>query len=332
MRANPALLVAILIGLFVSPGSAAEPEWPPLDWKKLAASPFPRAEAATTAVDGKLYLFGGFVSNLDASGQVDIYDPLRDTWSRGKEMPTRPTHANPAVDGRTVWLAGGFLGKHPGPATNEVWKYDMDADEWSRGPPLPEPRAGGGLAISQGRLHFFGGYTSDRDTVAADHWSLPLRGNGSWTREADMPNPRGHLAAATLDGSIYALGGANGHDRKQVDQAFCERYDPSTKRWTPIASLPEGRSHFESSTIVHEGRIIIVAGRCNASMPPRMNVDDILSYDPKADSWRLLATVPLRLMSPSVQIVGRQLVVVGGGVGKPLPLTADVFVAPLPHR
>lgn len=48
------------------------------------------------------------------------------------------------------------------------------------------------------------------------------------------------------------------------------------------------------------------------------------------ESVRLLAAVPLRLMSPSVQIVGRQLG--GGGVGKPIPLTADVFVAPLPNR
>ena len=203
---------------------------------------------------------------------------------------------------------------------------------WTAGSPLPEPRAGGGLAIAQGRLHYFGGYKPDRDTVTGDHWSLPLNGDGTWRREADMPNPRGHLAAAALDGQIYALGGANGHDKKQADQPFCERYDPATKRWTPIANLPDGRSHFEGSTIVRNGRIIIVAGRCNSSRPPRMNVSDILEYDPKSDAWRVLATIPLRLMAPSADIIGQQLVVIAGGLGGPLPLTAETHIATLPKR
>jgi N-acetylneuraminic acid mutarotase len=78
------------------------------------------------------------------------------------------------------------------------------------------------------------------------------------------------------------------------------------------------------------GRIIIVAGRCNSSRPPRMNVSDILEYDPKSDAWRVLATIPLRLMAPSADIIGQQLVVIAGGLGGPLPLTAEAYVAPLP--
>jgi N-acetylneuraminic acid mutarotase len=325
------LLAASLLGsLSARAEEPAAPAWPALEWKKVTPSPFARTEAATALVDGKLYLFGGFIAKLETSSQIDVYDPASDTWSRKKDMPTRPTHANPAVDGHIVWLAGGFQGKHPGPALNEVWKYDAQADTWTPAPPLPEPRAGGGLAIAQGRLHYFGGYKADRDTVCADHWSLSLKGEDTWTREADMPNPRGHLAATVLDGQIYALGGANGHDKKQQDQPFCERYDPSTKRWTAIANLPDGRSHFEGSTIVHEGRIIIVAGRCNNTNPPRMNVSDILEYNPKSDAWRVLSSIPLRVMAPSAHIIGQQLVVVGGGIGKPIPLTAEAYVATLP--
>ena len=78
------------------------------------------------------------------------------------------------------------------------------------------------------------------------------------------------------------------------------------------------------------GRIIIVAGRCNSTTPPRMNVSDILEYNPKSDAWRVLATIPLRLMAPSADIIGQQLVVIAGGLGGPLPLTAEAYVAPLP--
>src|SRR5260221_607005 len=141
-------------------------------------------------------------------------------------------------------------------------------------------------------LHYFGGYKPDRDTNSADHWSLATTGEKTWQREADLPVPRGHVTAAVLDGKIYALGGAHGHDVTQIDQDACHRFDPATKQWTRIASLPDGRSHFESSTIVRQGRILIVGGRCNSSKPPRNVVDDLLENDPAADARRSAGTWP----------------------------------------
>src|SRR5665213_435570 len=93
--------------------------WPKLQWKKGTASPFKRVESPTVVVDGKLYVFGGFVTGLGASNEVDVYDPANDSWTRLKDMPTRVTHLDPAVDRGTLWLAGGFKGKHPGLVTNE---------------------------------------------------------------------------------------------------------------------------------------------------------------------------------------------------------------------
>jgi hypothetical protein len=304
--------------------------WPALEWKKAAPSPFARVEAPSALVDGKLFLFGGFTDDLGASNQLDVYDPVNDSWTRKKDMPARLTHLNAVVDGGTVWLAGGFKGKHPGPATDEVWKYDIASDAWSPGPPLPEPRGGGGLASAGRRLHYFGGYKPDRDTNPGDHWSLPLDMGTSWQPESGLPEPRGHVAAASLGGAIYALGGAHGHDKTQIDVDACHRFDPDANKWTKIASLPDGRSHFESSTIIHNGRILIAGGRCNRSTPPRNNVDDILEYDPKSNFWRVLGGLPRKLMAPDVAIISGRFVVIGGGLNNPLPLTAGTWVAPLP--
>ena len=228
-----------------APPSQKAEAWPTLEWKKAAPSPFARVESPTAVVDGKIYLFGGFTDDLGASNQVDVYDPASDSWTRKKDMPTRLTHLNPAIDGNTIWFAGGFQGKHPGPVTDEVWKYDIASDTWTAGPPLPERRAGGGLAVVERKLHYFGGYKADRDTNAGDHWSLSLEGGKEWQREADLPDPRGHVSAAVLDGKIYALGGDHGHDVTQIDVKSCHRFDPATKKWSEIASLPDGRSHFE---------------------------------------------------------------------------------------
>src|ERR1700688_5270287 len=70
--------------------------WPALEWKKAAPSPFARVESPTAVVNGKIYLFGGFTEDLEASNQVDVYDPASDSWTRKKDMPTRLTHLNPA--------------------------------------------------------------------------------------------------------------------------------------------------------------------------------------------------------------------------------------------
>ena len=311
-----------------SASAASVAAWPALDWKKAAATPFARVESPTFIVEGRLFLFGGFTSTLAASGQLDVYDPATDSWTRRKDMPMQLTHLNPAGDGNTIWFAGGFKGKHPGPVTAEVWKYDVTSDTWTAGLPLPEPRAGGGLDVVGRRLHYFGGFKSDRQTDSGDHWSLPLDGAGEWQREADLPDPRGHVSAAVLDGKLYALGGTHGHDKTQNDVDSCHRFDPATKQWTAIASLPDGRSHFESSTIIHHGRILIIGGRCNQSKPPRGVVGDMLEFDPAANAWRVVGELPVKVMAPSAGIIAGRIVVTGGGLNNPRPLTAETWIAP----
>lgn len=149
-------------------------------------------------------MFGCFTDDLQASDRVDVYDSANDSWARLKDMPTGVTHLIPAQDGSTIWFAGGFKGRHPGPVTDEVWKYDSASDTWTKGPPLPEPRAGGGLAIVKRKLHYFGGYKRDRNTDAGDHWSLSLDGGTDWHREADLPDPRGHVSGSTRRQNVRA--------------------------------------------------------------------------------------------------------------------------------
>ncbi len=305
--------------------------WPALVWKEAAPSPFARVESPAAVVDNKLYLFGGFTEDLDASKEVERLRSGRRFLDAEKDMPVGLTHLNTAVNGNTIWLAGGFKGRHPGPVTAEVWKYDIPSDTWTAGPPLPERRAGGGLAVVHRRLHYLGGYKADRDTGSADHWSLSLDGGKNWQREADFPDPRGHVSAAVLDGKLYALGGNHGHDITQIDVKSCHRFDPATKQWTPIASLPDGRSHFESSTIVYQGRILIVGGRCNSCQPPRNVVGDLLQYDPQADAWHVVGTMSQKLLAPAAAIISGRIVVTGGGFNNPRPLTANTRTAQLPE-
>jgi N-acetylneuraminic acid mutarotase len=133
-----------------------------------------------------------------------------------------------------------------------------------------------------------------------------------------------------LNGKIYAFGGQHGHDPKPVDVDSCHVFDPATGQWSAIAKLPIKRSHFESSTIIHDGRIIIVGGRSNSSTPPRSAVNDVTEYDPATDSWRELGSIPQNLAAPAATIFGDKIIVSCGGLNGTSHPQSTTIVSSLP--
>jgi N-acetylneuraminic acid mutarotase len=274
-----------------------------------------RYESAVAVLGGQIYYFGGFRNrSIQASPELWVFDPERQSWSRKADLPAAITHVNTAVLGDTVWLAGGFVGDHPGPATDQVWRYDWHQDRWSPGPPLPEPRGSGALVALHGRLHYFGGYGRDRRESRSEHWVLSRSGAdtaGTWMSAAPLPKPRGHLAGAVLGDYIYALGGTDRHDPDPLDVPWVHRYDDESAAWTEVAPLPTPRSHFEQSTLVRDGRLLVLGGR---DLPGGWeSLSDVTEYDPGADRWLALPPMPRSLHSPSAVLIdGRIYLGLGG--------------------
>jgi N-acetylneuraminic acid mutarotase len=194
-----------------------------------------------------------------------------------------------AVDGATIWLVGGYVGDHPGPATSHVWKYDTTTDTWTRGPDLPQAQGAGAAAIVNRHLHFIGANDSTRTIELGAHWSLDLDDEAAgWSARADMPNPRNHIAGAAIGGMIYAIGGQHGEQETQVAQAEVDRYDPQTDTWTTVAALPQARSHIGAGTFVMNGKIVVVGGE----IAYETQRDTVLAYDPETNKWSLLGILP----------------------------------------
>ncbi len=281
-------------------------------WKPLAAATFPRYEAASAVVGGRLYVFGGFLNwpDGDATPSIVRYDPATNSWSDRRDMPRPITHRQAAVNGDTVWFAGGFVGKSPGPATDEVWMYLAATDNWVPAPRLPSPRAAGALVWHHGRLHYFGGFGPDRKAPLTEHLVLDLAdstgGHVQWRLAAPLPEARGHLAGVAVNGFLYALGGTVRHDPFPASRDVVHRYDPSTDSWSTVSSLPTPRSHFEGSLGVHRGKIII-AGGWNLTADPR-DVADVSVYDPQADQWTTVLRLPERRLAPAAGVIGDTLI------------------------
>jgi N-acetylneuraminic acid mutarotase len=265
-----------------------------ITWTTGAAS-IPRSEAMTVTVDGKMYVFGGYLNTTyTPTRRVDVYDPAANTWTRltDSDMPVGLTHAGIALFGRQVIVAGGYPEKSGGGqtfATAAVYSFNLDTHQWTTLPSLPSARGGGALVNLDGTLHFFGGSDSGR-IDRADHWSMNLLSAGpfTWVTRAAIPTKRNHMGAVALDGKIYAIGGQQNQDAAEIPQSAVEVYDPASDSWSSRASLPFGRSHIAGATLVIDGRIVVLGGEKTYNSV----INNVSAYDPATDSWTEMTPLP----------------------------------------
>jgi N-acetylneuraminic acid mutarotase len=99
-------------------------------WTKKRDMPTPRAWShPAPVIDGKIYVIGGH-SGLptsetrgDVLSDVEVYDPVSDTWTKSPDMPVKRTFfAAAAVNGK-IYVIGGFADDWS-TVKSEVWKYD----------------------------------------------------------------------------------------------------------------------------------------------------------------------------------------------------------------
>jgi N-acetylneuraminic acid mutarotase len=326
-----ALTGALSGGCRAVPDLPAVPRLPGIPggpWRPVAGPPVARFEAQGAAAGGKLYLFGGFYNTrMDAATRSDAYDPATDSWTRIADLPEPLTHAPVVVDGKTLYILGGYVARHPGGSTAHVWKYDVEANAWSQAPDLPAPRGAGAAARVGRTLHFFGG--TDRpagqtdDVDQPDHFVLALDGGAArWERRAPLPHPRNHLAGLALGDRIYAIGGQRGHDEGTEAQSAVEVYDPAGDAWRAVAPLPLARGHIASSTFDVDGRIMVMGGSVDDGACCGAATAEVSLYDPEADLWVRLTPLPVPRKSPVAGLAGGRIVVATGNPGDATPTFA----------
>lgn len=296
------------------PPPTPEPVKNTITWTTRAASPIARAEALRAVIDDKIYVFGGFSGSAGPVKRSDVYDPATNTWTQIADLPTRLTHAGVAIEGRDVYVAGGYVGIGDSGynqqfGTTDVWKYHVDVDQWTTMPGLPRALASGGLVTLGRNLHYFGGNDENRND-AADHYVLDLDNvNAGWQVRAPLPQGRSHLGYVALGGKIYAVAGQHGNDEALETTASVHAYDPATNAWTARAPLPVAVSHISSSTFVQNGRIIVAGGETDHGAATNL----VTAYDPLANAWTSLTNLPAARFSGVAAAIGDDQIYFTGG-------------------
>lgn len=225
------------------------------EWSDVTELPEGVNHAGLVALDGRLYLVGGYRENtFEPTDALRILDPQTGEWQDGAPLPTaRGALAVAVVDGR-IHAIGGTVAGRESVGTHEV--YDPADDSWATLAPMPTPRNHHGAAVVGGRIHVPAGRVGDEFRLTVHEVYDPE--TDSWSEAAPLPTGRSGVAVVALDGRVYVFGGETfGDERRTFDEA--ERYDPAADRWEALPPMPTAR-HGLGGAAVGDSVYVIAGG------------------------------------------------------------------------
>ena len=275
---------------------------PPGTWATRTSPPTPivRAWGAFFPTNGKFYLMGGRSADPVGSDftNVNIYDPLLDSWSTSTATFS-DAQVNNMVGGVLnfggtpyIIVVGGSAAGATNASSSEVRQYDpvadmmttLTSDPWpgnTNGATLP-----GGAAVLGNKLYVFGGFHIGIGMISAIYRFDPAATAGSrWsTMTATLPNPIGYIPTATSGSLIYLLGGsaAVGTPPTIADTTESSSYDPLADVIAPIATIPRATGETRAVTVL-DGSIWVLGGGRLAPNPS----NEVDVYDPVGNVWSL---------------------------------------------
>jgi len=97
------LLGCLMLALTPRTGSAADSSG---TWSVVAHLPQPRGESAMTAMNGKLYVLGGYTPGNEASPRAEEYDPGSKAWRVLPSFPRAVSHPGAAALDGKLYVVG----------------------------------------------------------------------------------------------------------------------------------------------------------------------------------------------------------------------------------
>ena len=143
-------------------------------WVTAAAMPNPRNHLGGAEINGKIYAVGGQHKeelNMIPQNEVDVYDPVTNTWTQAASLPTPRSQMGAAtmVWGGRIIVAGGE--KAFSTPVADVTAYDPGTNTWTALTSLPKATNSGVAGAIGSELIYTTGYD----------YSRPGQGNFTWS-------------------------------------------------------------------------------------------------------------------------------------------------------
>jgi N-acetylneuraminic acid mutarotase len=242
-----------------------------------------RIAALAASARDHVFVFGGYV--VDERGaamsipDVNIYEPFRDRWLRGADIPVP---VGDAVGGdyedRYIYLVGG---RSNNGVVSDVQVYDAEKDRWSRATPIPgTPVFGHAGAVLEDTIVYVGGAAQNpagsgpRYVSSDECWMGKInhhdRNKIEWTKLPPHPGTATFRIAAggsERDKKIYFSGGTGnpydfigvGYDGKPAEpSAVTFAFDLRSRKWETLNNnTPDPTMDHRGLIPTSEGLVIV---------------------------------------------------------------------------
>jgi len=137
---------------------------------------------------------------------------------------------------------------------------------------------------------------------------------GKWVKLAPFPEPAEEVVGVAAGGRLYVFCGL-APGGKAIGMVY--EYDPAIDKWAKKKLMPLLSHHVAFTE--YRGKIYAFGGFVPQPPGPLawVPVDNAWEYDPAADSWKALASMPTRRGSPVAAVAGDKIYVIGGATTPP---------------
>ncbi len=297
-------------------------------WMTGAPAPTARTEVAAAALDGLIYVVGGFeprsmwtLWRASVSARVEAYDPAANQWSAKPDLPVGLHHAGAAVVDGALYIVGGFTESDDTiwQPSDRVFRFNVGRETWEERASLPTARGGLGVTTLRGKIFAVSGYNGRNNPAAVEVYDPGL---DQWATAASLPTPRDHLAVVAMGDTLYAIGGRVRLDYRE-NLSTVEAYTMESDQWVPSADMPTPRSGMAACVV--DGWIYVFGGESGVGTFPHNE-----RYSPRVNRWEAMAPMPTaRHGLGAVEVDGRVYVLSGGPRpgGSYSPLN-EIFIPP----
>jgi N-acetylneuraminic acid mutarotase len=245
-------------------------------WATMRALSPNRWASAAGAINGIVYVVGGWGADGGTFTRVDAYRVATNTWARVASLPAARADLNGAspINGK-LYVTGGT--NRDGIKTKTLYVYDPATNSWSRKADMPRPSCGGDQGVISGQLYVYTACLA-MNTMGEVFFRYNPATN-TWVKRAAPPVDHSYGAGAAVGGKFYLTGGYTCCDGNTHN---LDVYNPATNSWT----VRPGKGSTSITAAVLNEKLYILGGYGDTYNSA------VNAYDPVTNRWTSKAPMP----------------------------------------
>ncbi|CAI2727951.1 unnamed protein product [Schistosoma spindalis] len=294
---------------------------------------------------GVIYAVGGWNTDLECHGIVEIYHPSLGRWELSESMISKRSRIGVVALNGLLYAIGGFDGNSR-LRTTEV--YNPKTGKWATVASMICRRSAAGAAAYDGCLYVCGGFDGQTSLRTCEMY-IPEQ--DTWKLISSLNEPRSAGGLVALNGRLYAIGGHNGlavfstvecYEKSDLPKTLLpsSRFETDhqnngirqspTNVWYSVANMLHRRCRHGATAF--RDRIIVAGGYDGASF-----LQSVEMFDPTTGpdrnglhgQWTEISSLSVPRSRVGLAVTAGCLYAIGGYDGSTHLRTVECFKSPI---